>query len=155
MICERQNGEAMRLLAAGATRLKNLKRIIWLKWLITVTTAGKHRNVPHAGCQRKALQDIRNAAALFCYHCLRSRSRFNPLTVRRLCKALFGRTGSQWLVVEVLGRKGVSTAARTAIGDGGKMAARYRHAAELHWSATLAEIERVKRLYQTKIKNPK
>lgn len=23
-----------------------------------------------------------------------------PLTVRRLCKALFGRTGSQWLVVE-------------------------------------------------------
>lgn len=29
-------------------RLKNLKRIIWLKWLITVTTAGKHRNVPYA-----------------------------------------------------------------------------------------------------------
>ncbi len=38
-----------------------------------------------------------------------------PLTVRRLCKALFGRTGSQWLVVEVFGRRGVSTAARTAI----------------------------------------
>lgn len=36
-----------------------------------------------------------------------------------------------------------------------KMAARYRHAAELHWSATLAEIERVKRLYQTKIKKSK
>ena len=35
------------------------------------------------------------------------------------------------------------------------MAARYRHAAELHWSATLAEIERVKRLYQTKIKKSK
>ncbi|EOJ9821740.1 type II toxin-antitoxin system RelE/ParE family toxin [Escherichia coli] len=32
---------------------------------------------------------------------------------------------------------------------------RYRHAAELHWSATLAEIERVKRLYQTKIKKSK
>ena len=30
-----------------------------------------------------------------------------------------------------------------------------RHAAELHWSATLAEIERVKRLYQTKIKKSK
>lgn len=30
------------------------------------------------GCQRKALQDIRNAALYFCYHCLRSRSRFNP-----------------------------------------------------------------------------
>jgi hypothetical protein len=29
-----------------------------------------------------------------------------PLTVRRLCKALFGRTGSQWLIVEVFGEKG-------------------------------------------------
>lgn len=29
-------------------RLKTLKRIIWLRWLITVTTAGKHRNAPHA-----------------------------------------------------------------------------------------------------------
>lgn len=36
-----------------------------------------------------------------------------------------------------------------------RLAARYRHAAELHWSATLAEIERVKRLYQTKINKSK
>lgn len=76
-----------------------------------------------------------------------------PLTVRRLCKALFGRTGSQWLVVEVFGEKGRQH--RSADSNPEmveKMAARYRHAAELHWSATLAEIERVKRLYQTKIK---
>ncbi|EMF8597530.1 hypothetical protein V4E65_004550 [Escherichia coli] len=33
-----------------------------------------------------------------------------------------------------------------------KMAARYRHAAGQHWSATLAEIERVKRIYQARIK---
>ncbi|MDZ6762939.1 hypothetical protein U4W44_23760 [Escherichia coli] len=79
-----------------------------------------------------------------------------PLTVRRLCKALFGRTGSQWLVVEVFGEKGRQH--RSADSNPEmveKMAARYRHAAELHWSATLAEIERVKRLYQTKIKKSK
>ncbi|KAF0659649.1 hypothetical protein L244_35125, partial [Salmonella enterica subsp. enterica serovar Worthington str. BCH-3194] len=33
-----------------------------------------------------------------------------------------------------------------------KMAARYRRDAGLHWSATQAEIERVKRLYQTGIR---
>ena len=79
-----------------------------------------------------------------------------PRTVRRLCKALFGRTGSQWLVVEVFGEKGRQH--RSADSNPEmveKMAARYRHAAELHWSATLAEIERVKRLYQTKIKKSK
>ncbi|WP_244576379.1 hypothetical protein [Escherichia coli] len=80
----------------------------------------------------------------------------NLMTVRRLCKALFGRTGSQWLVVEVFGEKGRQH--RSADSNPEmveKMAARYRHAAELHWSATLAEIERVKRLYQTKIKKSK
>lgn len=35
------------------------------------------------------------------------------MAVKRLCNALFGRTGSQWLIVEVLGRKGDSTAVRT------------------------------------------
>lgn len=29
-----------------------------------------------------------------------------PLAVRRLCQALFGRTGSQWLIVEIFGVKG-------------------------------------------------
>ncbi len=44
-----------------------------------------------------------------------------PLTVRRLCKALFGRTGSQWLVVEVFGGEGASAPQRgQQSGDGGK-----------------------------------
>ncbi|SQC05832.1 YadA [Klebsiella pneumoniae] len=38
-----------------------------------------------------------------------------PLAVRRLCQALFGRTGSQWLIVEIFGVKDGSTAAMTAL----------------------------------------
>ncbi|HFQ0048096.1 TPA: hypothetical protein ACHOWS_002541 [Escherichia coli] len=76
-----------------------------------------------------------------------------PLTVRRLCKALFGRSGSQWLVVEVFGEKGRQHRSADSNPDMvEKMAARYRHAAGQHWSATLAEIERVKRIYQARIK---
>ncbi|WP_218833333.1 hypothetical protein [Serratia fonticola] len=76
-----------------------------------------------------------------------------PLTVKRLCNALFGRTGSQWLVVEVFGKKGRqhrSTDSNLEAVE--KMTARYRHAAGQHWSATLAEIERVKRLYKAGVK---
>lgn len=72
-----------------------------------------------------------------------------PLTVKRLCNALFGRTGSQWLIVEVFGEKGWQHRSDDSTPEAvEKMAARYRHAAGQHWSATLAEIERVKRLYQ-------
>ena len=40
-----------------------------------------------------------------------------PLAVRRLCQALFGRTGSQWLIVEIFGGEGDgSTAAMTTLG---------------------------------------
>ena len=84
---------------------ENLKRIIWLKWLITVTTAGSTATCLTPGCQRKALQDIRNAALYFATIAYDPDPDLTPLTVRRLCKALFGRTGSQWLVVEVLGRR--------------------------------------------------
>ncbi|EEY5713856.1 hypothetical protein RVX07_004541 [Escherichia coli] len=76
-----------------------------------------------------------------------------PLTVKRLCNALFGRTGSQWLIVEVFGEKGRqrrSTDSNPKYVE--KVAARYRHAAARHWQATLAEIERVKRIYQTGVK---
>lgn len=76
-----------------------------------------------------------------------------PLTVKRLCNALFGRTGSQWLIVELFGDKGRQHRSNDSTPEAvEKMAARYRHAARLHWSATLAEIERVKRLYQERIK---
>ncbi|WP_218077204.1 hypothetical protein [Escherichia coli] len=76
-----------------------------------------------------------------------------PLTVKRLCNALFGRTGSQWLIVELFGDKERQHRSNDSTPEAvEKMAARYRHAARLHWSATLAEIERVKRLYQERIR---
>lgn len=69
-----------------------------------------------------------------------------PLTVKRLCNALFGRTGSQWLIVEVFGEKGRQHRSNDSSPEAAeKVAIRYRRR---HWSATLAEIERVKRLYQ-------
>ncbi|HBR6212590.1 TPA: hypothetical protein L9060_005701 [Klebsiella pneumoniae] len=76
-----------------------------------------------------------------------------PLAVRRLCQALFGRTGSQWLIVEIFGVKGRQHRSDDSTPESvEKMATRYRHAAGLHWAATLAEIERVKRNYQTQVK---
>lgn len=75
-----------------------------------------------------------------------------PLAVKRLCNALFGRTGSQWLIVAVFGDKGRrhrSVDSRSEAVE--KIAARYRRQAGQHWSATLVEIERVKRIYQTGI----
>lgn len=76
-----------------------------------------------------------------------------PLAVKRLCKALFGRTGSQWLIVEIFGEKGRQHRSDDSNPeDVGNMAARYRHDAGQHWSATLAEIERVKRTYQAGVK---
>ncbi|EAB2145830.1 TPA: hypothetical protein ACW2OH_004273 [Salmonella enterica] len=77
----------------------------------------------------------------------------NPLAVKRLCNALFGRTGSQWLIVEIFGEKGRLHRSDSSSPEAvAKMAARYRRDAGLHWSATLAEIERVKQLYQTEIR---
>lgn len=76
-----------------------------------------------------------------------------PLAVKRLCNALFGRTGSQWLIVEVFGEKGRQHRSDDSSPEAvEKMAARYRHDAGIHWAATLAEIERVKRLYQAGIR---
>ncbi|EGD3668141.1 hypothetical protein IBD62_003982 [Salmonella enterica] len=72
-----------------------------------------------------------------------------PLTVRRLCKALFGRTGSQWLVVEVFGEKGRQH--RSADSNPEmveKMAARYRHAAELHYHCSKDEINDLSKMIE-------
>ncbi|EJX4187814.1 hypothetical protein QB755_004704 [Salmonella enterica] len=69
------------------------------------------------------------------------------------CNALFGRTGSQGLIVEVFGEKGRQHRSADSHPEAvEKMAARYRRDAGLHWSTTLAEIERVKRLYQAGIR---
>ena len=75
-----------------------------------------------------------------------------PLAVKRLCKALFGRTGSQWLIVDIFGEKGRQRRSNDSNPESvEKIAAKYRHEAGRHWSATLAEIERIKRLYQSEI----
>lgn len=79
-----------------------------------------------------------------------------PLTVKRLCNALFGRMGSQWLIVAVFGEKGRQHRSADSHPEAvEKMAARYRRAAGRHWSATLAEIERVKRIYQADVRASK
>ncbi|WP_074024951.1 hypothetical protein [Xenorhabdus eapokensis] len=76
-----------------------------------------------------------------------------PLTVKRLCNALFGRTGSQWLIVDVFGEKGRQHRSKDSNPERiEQMADRFRTAAIQHWSVTLAEIERVKREYQAEIK---
>ncbi|HHR4969866.1 hypothetical protein [Enterobacter hormaechei] len=76
-----------------------------------------------------------------------------PLTVKRLCNALFGRTGSQSLIVEIFGDKGRQHRSDDSHPDVvEKMAARYRLAAGRHWAATMSEIERVKRTYQAGIR---
>ena len=79
-----------------------------------------------------------------------------PLTVKRLCNALFGRTGSQWLIVDVFGEKGRQHRSDDSNPERiEQMAASYRAAAQQHWTATLEEIERVKRLYQAKVRESK
>ncbi|POT24531.1 hypothetical protein C3433_23900 [Citrobacter freundii] len=71
-----------------------------------------------------------------------------PLAVKRLCKALFGRTGSQGLIVEVFGEKGRQHRSDdSSLESVEKIATRYRHEAERHWSETLATIEQIKRIY--------
>lgn len=76
-----------------------------------------------------------------------------PLTVKRLCNALFGRTGSQWLIVAVFGEKGRQHRSDDSNPERiEQMAARYRRAAQEQWAATLAEIERVKRTYQAQVR---
>ncbi|NHB98549.1 hypothetical protein [Photorhabdus stackebrandtii] len=76
-----------------------------------------------------------------------------PLVVKRLCNALFGRTGSQAIIVSVFGQKGrVHRSADSAPDIIEQVAARYRPAAQRYWITTLANIERVKRGYQAKIR---
>lgn len=76
-----------------------------------------------------------------------------PLAVKRLCNALFGRTGSQGLIVEVFGEKGRQHRSDDSSPESvEKIVARYRNEARRHWSETLATIEQVKRIYQAGIR---
>lgn len=76
-----------------------------------------------------------------------------PITVKRLCKALFGRTGSQWLIVAVFGQAGRQHRSDDSNPEKiEQMAARYRRDAQKQTAATLAEIARVKLTYQKGIR---
>ncbi len=133
----------MRLFLGGRCyTAEKLKRIIWLKWLITVTTAGKHRTCLTSGCQRKALQDIRNAALIFATIAYDPDPDLTPLTVRRCARHCSAEPEASGWLLKFLGEGASAPQRGQQSGDGGKNGARYRHAAELHWSATLAEIER-------------
>lgn len=75
-----------------------------------------------------------------------------PLAVRRLCKILFNRTGSQDVIVGTFGQKGRSNkssiSSEAAIDE---IASRYAVAARSYWAGTLTDIEQVKSEYKSKI----
>lgn len=76
-----------------------------------------------------------------------------PLIVKRLCMRLFGRTGSQDIIVATFGQKGRQHRSRDntpAILD--EIASRYRLAAYSCQASTLSDIESVKKHYQTGIR---
>lgn len=76
-----------------------------------------------------------------------------PLIIKRLCMRLFGRTGSQDIIVATFGQKGRQHRSRDntpAILD--EIASRYRLAAYSCQASTLSDIESVKKHYQTAIR---
>lgn len=76
-----------------------------------------------------------------------------PLIVRRLCMRLFGRSGSQDIIVSIFGQKGRQHRSRDntpTILD--ETAARYRLAAHSCQTSTLSDIEGVKKNYQAGIR---
>lgn len=77
-----------------------------------------------------------------------------PLIVKRLCMRLFGRSGSQDIIVSIFGQKGRQHRSRDntpAILD--EIAARYRLAAHSCQVSTLSDIESVKKNYQAGIRS--
>nr|UGK56632.1 hypothetical protein [Escherichia coli] len=74
-----------------------------------------------------------------------------PLAAKRLCNSLFGRSGSQSILVYVFGRAGrVHRSATCSPKTIEAIAALYRSDAERYWNSTLATIERVKHTYRAK-----
>lgn len=77
-----------------------------------------------------------------------------PLAAKRLCNSLFGRSGSQSILVYVFGQAGrVHRSATCSPKTIEAIAALYRSDAERYWNSTLATIERVKHTYRAKIRN--
>ncbi|QKJ89336.1 hypothetical protein PMPD1_4438 (plasmid) [Paramixta manurensis] len=77
---------------------------------------------------------------------------FTPLVVKRVCAHLFGRQGSQKLIVDIFGRKGrENRSPDSAPSVTESTAGKYQQAADAHWQRTMKDIEKVKRDYQTAI----
>lgn len=77
-----------------------------------------------------------------------------PITVKRLCNELFGRTGSQWLIIDVFGdKKRLQRSPDSNVDSVRAMASMYRNEARKHWQETLTEIKRVQANYKRNIKS--
>lgn len=79
-----------------------------------------------------------------------------PLTVKRLCKALFNRTGSQDIIVNIFGQKdrcNKSNFSSQAAVD--QIVALYSLAARSYWQETLSDIARTKDEYKSQIQAQK
>ncbi|MDK9605897.1 hypothetical protein [Lelliottia wanjuensis] len=75
-----------------------------------------------------------------------------PLVVKRLCHNLFGRKGSQAIIVDVFGSKQrVHRSIHSSPAFIDEITDQYRRRAERYWMATLADIERVKLGYRKKV----
>ncbi|MCW7550128.1 cytoplasmic protein [Photorhabdus sp. APURE] len=81
---------------------------------------------------------------------------FTPLVVKRLCNSLFGRQGSQAVIVDIFGQEGrthrSNDSSQNIIEE---VTAKYRSLAQIHWVTTLNNIEKVKRGYRKKIRTTK
>lgn len=72
-----------------------------------------------------------------------------PLVVKRLCHNLFGRKGSQSLIVKVFGEKNrIKRSVHSDPEEIELITEKYRRAASHYWSSTLSDIEKVKLKYK-------
>ena len=72
-----------------------------------------------------------------------------PLVVKRLCNNLFGRKGSQSLIVKVFGEKNrIKRSVHSDPEEIELITEKYRRAASHYWSSTLSDIEKVKLKYK-------
>ncbi len=77
-----------------------------------------------------------------------------PLVVKRLCHNLFGRTGSQSLIVDIFGVKQRTHRSEHSSPEKiQELTNRYRLSAHNYWDTTLADIDKVKRGFRKEIRS--
>ncbi|MEJ5074827.1 hypothetical protein WH357_21235 [Enterobacter ludwigii] len=75
-----------------------------------------------------------------------------PLVVKRLCQNLFGRKGSQAIIVDVFGSKQrIHRSIHSSPAFIDELTERYPRRADRYWKSTLTDIERVKLGYRKKV----